>query len=104
MQRQHIILHGVHLRRMHRLILLVALLHTWAGCGAISKEHLLVSKVLPIFRTSYYFCAYSDLSLLHELLISLMILKLEAFRLGPLPELSRIDKRFAYLAEPLRYN
>ena len=31
-----------------------------------SKEHLLVSKVLPIFRTSYYFCACSDLSLLYE--------------------------------------
>ena len=30
------------------------------------KEHLLVSKVLPIFGTSYYFCACSDLSLLYE--------------------------------------
>jgi hypothetical protein len=28
------------------------------------KEHLLVSKVLPIFGTSYYFCVCSDLSLL----------------------------------------
>jgi hypothetical protein len=25
-----------------------------------------VSSVLPTFRTSYYFCACSDLSLLHE--------------------------------------
>jgi hypothetical protein len=30
------------------------------------KEHLLVSKALPIFRASYYFCACSDLSLLYE--------------------------------------
>ena len=30
------------------------------------KEHLLVSKALPIFRTSYYFCACSDLSLSYE--------------------------------------
>ena len=32
----------------------------------LSKEPLLVSKALPIFRTPYYFCAYSDLSLLYE--------------------------------------
>jgi hypothetical protein len=31
-----------------------------------SKEHLLVSKVLPIFLTPHYFCACSDLSLLCE--------------------------------------
>jgi len=30
------------------------------------KEHLLVSKVLPIFLTPHYFCACSDLSLLCE--------------------------------------
>jgi len=30
------------------------------------KEHLLLSEVLAIFRTSYYFCACSDLSLLYE--------------------------------------
>ena len=32
----------------------------------VAEEHLLVSKALPIFRTPYYFCAYSDLSLLYE--------------------------------------
>jgi hypothetical protein len=36
------------------------------GVVEIPKEHLLVSKALPIFRTPYYFCAYSDLSLLYE--------------------------------------
>jgi hypothetical protein len=33
---------------------------------AFSKEHLLVSKALSIFGTSYYLCACSDLSLLYE--------------------------------------
>ena len=30
------------------------------------EEHLLVSKALPIFGTSYYFCACSDLPLFNE--------------------------------------
>ena len=30
------------------------------------KEHLLVSKALPIFWAPHYFCACSDLSLLYE--------------------------------------
>ena len=37
-----------------------------AGRSLLEKEHLLVSKVLPIFLAPYYFCAYSDLSLLYE--------------------------------------
>jgi hypothetical protein len=32
----------------------------------IAKEHLLVSKALPVLGASYYFCACSDLSLLYE--------------------------------------
>ncbi len=32
----------------------------------IHKEHLLVSKALPIFLAPHYFCACSDLSLLCE--------------------------------------
>ena len=34
---------------------------------ATPKEHLLVSKVLPVLWAPYYFCAYSDLSLLYEI-------------------------------------
>lgn len=30
------------------------------------KEHLLVSKALPIFSISYYLCACSDLTLLYD--------------------------------------
>ena len=44
-----------------------------AGCSALQirgfprgKEHLLVSKALPTFRASYYFCACSDVTLLYE--------------------------------------
>ena len=32
----------------------------------LTKEHLLVSKALPIFLAPHYFCACSDLSLLCE--------------------------------------
>ncbi len=37
-------------------------------CGARGsfKEHLLVSKALPIFLAPHYFCACSDLSLLYR--------------------------------------
>jgi hypothetical protein len=34
--------------------------------AGVPEEQLLVSKVLPIFRGSRYFCAYSDLTLLYE--------------------------------------
>ena len=37
-----------------------------ARFSRVEKEHLLVSKVLPIFGTSYYFCACSNVSLLYE--------------------------------------
>ena len=33
---------------------------------SLIKEHLLVSKALPIFLAPHYFCACSDLSLLCE--------------------------------------
>ena len=41
-----------------------------------------MSIALPVFGASYYRCASSDLSLLYEAYVSVLILKFEPFRLS----------------------